>query len=551
MTIGIAIPMFAVNANIEEANENITAANEPSGFLRWISSTGTIGGIPFTNLTVAPDAEYVDVTFTLDNGLVIPTQNAVQLQLSFASFVFYRDWISFPANPIISYDAPFGIDFEFSTSALTSHVGVSNNVLLVTVHGADTAQGETPIDMYATIVVRINVHEAMGIGYSEELLNSNATNASYSARLGWLRPVHPDAPSQFEGSSHVARENASLHFEAGNFSVPYGATYVDIPINLVNTQDQRWFGISLTMFFGEAVNNGYIQIPANPVSNFVGMGHLQVDPVDLMGFTNNIAFGFVLNSPMSAPMEASFIFRVYIGENFTPGQTIDIGLSRPSGYGFPGVLNSFTITRGVAESSQPEFVKTPSATTASPGDTISWTLRGFHNRSGEAVTDFTVVDMPGVGLNFQSATIPAFTNGAGITFEVRYTVAGSNEWRVYQTGIDASQPFTFSLPQSGNLHYTNIALYFGDVPAYFALGDEIVMTFIVGATAPNNTLVNRFAVMYGNTEREGGSPDNPTLTPDTSPETGIPSVVIGLAVAVISIATIGIISKKKYSGDFN
>jgi uncharacterized repeat protein (TIGR02543 family)/uncharacterized repeat protein (TIGR01451 family) len=161
----------------------------------------------------------------------------------------------------------------------------------------------------------------------------------------------------------------------------------------------------------------------------------------------------------------------------------------------------------------PEFIKTPDRTTARAGETINWTLRGFHNRTGGAVSNFSVVDIPGQGLNFQSATIPAFSNSAGVTYEIRYTIAGSNTWHVYRSEIDASRPFNFSLPQSGSQHYTNIMLFFGDVPANFGLGNEIVMTFVVGDNAPNNELVNRFIVRHSNVELEGGSPERPTVSP--------------------------------------
>jgi len=165
------------------------------------------------------------------------------------------------------------------------------------------------------------------------------------------------------------------------------------------------------------------------------------------------------------------------------------------------------------------MVKNPDRMVVSPGETINWTLRGFHNPTGEEVADFTIIDRPGLGLNFQSGSLPAFTNGAGITYEIRYTVAGSNQWRVHATGIDASQPFTFSLPQPGDLYYTNIGFFFGNVPADFALGNQIVLTFVVGDNAPNNTLINSFAVGFNSIEREGYSPYRPIVTPgDDTPQ---------------------------------
>ena len=146
------------------------------------------------------------------------------------------------------------------------------------------------------------------------------------------------------------------------------------------------------------------------------------------------------------------------------------------------------------------------------------------------MTNFHIVDIPGRGLNFQSASLPAFTNGAGVTFDVRYRIEGNTTWRTFATDVDASRPFEFSLPQPGNLYYTHIGFFFGDVPAGFALGNEIRVNFIVGHGAPNNVLVNTFLVNYDNVEREGSGtaiivPEYPTTgendsddsTPGTPP----------------------------------
>jgi uncharacterized repeat protein (TIGR01451 family) len=163
------------------------------------------------------------------------------------------------------------------------------------------------------------------------------------------------------------------------------------------------------------------------------------------------------------------------------------------------------------------LVKNPDRTMVHLGETINWTLRGFHNPTGRDVTNFAIIDIPSLGLNFQSGQIPAFAEGQGTTYDIRYRVAGG-EWQTHISGVDASAPFTFNLPQPGNLHYTHVGLFFGDaygnVPAGFALGNQIVFTFIVGSGAPNNVLVNRFLLTYDDIETPGSSPDRPVVIPD-------------------------------------
>jgi len=177
----------------------------------------------------------------------------------------------------------------------------------------------------------------------------------------------------------------------------------------------------------------------------------------------------------------------------------------------------------------PELSREPDRTDLAAGDTVNWTLRGFHNYTSGRVSDFTVVDIPSRGLNFVSGKTPAFTNSAGITFDIRYTVAGSREWRVHAANLDASQPHYFSLPQPGELYYTNIGFFFGDIPAYFGYGNEVVMSFVVGNDDAGSALLSRFMVRYGNVEREGkgvvghGLPadyDIPVLLPVAMPLAG-------------------------------
>ena len=181
-----------------------------------------------------------------------------------------------------------------------------------------------------------------------------------------------------------------------------------------------------------------------------------------------------------------------------------------------------TITTPVPTAPTPtspnELIKNPDRTRVRPGESVSWTLRNFQNELGQTASDFTIVDRPGVGLFFSAGSLPAFTHGAGVTYDIRFQVDGSDVWHTYTTNVDASRPFTFSLPQPGNIYYTSIGFFFGDVPANFGINNTIVLTFIAGASAPNNTLINRFFVRYSDSTREGGG--TATLTPPPTPGPG-------------------------------
>jgi len=144
-------------------------------------------------------------------------------------------------------------------------------------------------------------------------------------------------------------------------------------------------------------------------------------------------------------------------------------------------------------------------------------LQNFHNRLNGVAREFSIVDLPGAGLYFTAGNLPIFSNSAGVTYDIRFQVAGSNVWHTHATGINAGQPFNFTLPQTGDIRYTSIGFFFGDVPANFGLGNTIVLTFTAGDTAPNGTLVNRFVVGYNYGERTGEGSANLVNGPTPGP----------------------------------
>jgi len=164
-------------------------------------------------------------------------------------------------------------------------------------------------------------------------------------------------------------------------------------------------------------------------------------------------------------------------------------------------------------------IKIPSVMSVPVGGAISWTLHGFGNNTGAPLTSLSIVDMPGVGLNLASGNLPAFHNGAGVTYDIHYRVAGSSTWRTLATGVNAAIPFTFNLPQNGTIHYTEIRFDFGPVPVNFAQGNTITLNFIAG-NAPNNTLINHFIVMRGNNQTPGLSPYTPIVASPPTPGPG-------------------------------
>ena len=213
--------------------------------------------------------------------------------------------------------------------------------------------------------------------------------------------------------------------------------------------------------------------------------------------TQTVERGARISAPMPEPIRENF--------TFVGWYTAEIGGTQFN-FATPITANTTIFARW-----QSVLIKLPDRTTTQIGDTINWTLKGFHNPTDFGVTNFAIVDTPGLGLNFQSGRLPAFTNGSGITYDIFYSVYYDDTWRTHRTGVDASRPYNFNLPQDGSTFYSGIKFCFGDVPVGFGLGNEIVLTFVVGYGAPNNELINRFFLLYNEKEIEGKNPDKPTV----------------------------------------
>jgi len=198
------------------------------------------------------------------------------------------------------------------------------------------------------------------------------------------------------------------------------------------------------------------------------------------------------------------------------------------------------------------LLKTPSDTQVHVGESISWTLQGFHNRTGAALSDFTIADMPGLGLFLTSVSVPALHNGQGVTYDILYKLYGSDETHVLARGVDASSPFAATLPQPGNLYYTEIRFVFGTVPANFGLGNGIVLDFIAGDNAPNSRLINHFIVFHNGGNMLSNSSYDP-LVITTMPATGrndtrsAIAIMLGLTTmtSLVTSSAIVLIKRKK------
>jgi len=143
-----------------------------------------------------------------------------------------------------------------------------------------------------------------------------------------------------------------------------------------------------------------------------------------------------------------------------------------------------------------QFVKVPNVKNVKAGETVNYTFTGFGNSWGIPLEKYTIIDKPDKGLDFVSANLPAFTNGAGVTYDVVYYTNQQGR-TVLHSEIPADQAFSFKAPDLASGEYiTLLSLEFGTVPAGFAVGDSLAMSFKVWDNPPSQTLVNVGILSY-------------------------------------------------------
>ena len=196
-----------------------------------------------------------------------------------------------------------------------------------------------------------------------------------------------------------------------------------------------------------------------------------------------------------------------------------------------------------------EFVKKPNVKNVVAGEIVSYTFAGFGNKWSFPVDRYAITDKPDKGLDFKSASMPAFNNGAGVTYDVVY-ITNQNGKRTLYSAIPANSPFYFEAPVLASGEYiTGITLSFGTVPSGFAVGDTMTWTFRVWDNPPATTLTNVGVLSYmaGNDYKEYMTGDSGTvfLAGWFTPKTGdAQEMLIGLFLMLCVAAVLALIAER-------
>jgi len=109
----------------------------------------------------------------------------------------------------------------------------------------------------------------------------------------------------------------------------------------------------------------------------------------------------------------------------------------------------------------------------------NFALTDIGNPVDEDVSHFRIVNRA-LGLQFLYGEIPAFTNGGGLYYTIRYSTNLHPLRRVAESNVYAGRPFRFLSPNlQNNEIITEISVEFDTVPAGFWLNNVIVYSFKV------------------------------------------------------------------------
>lgn len=128
--------------------------------------------------------------------------------------------------------------------------------------------------------------------------------------------------------------------------------------------------------------------------------------------------------------------------------------------------------------------------TVKSGESVKCTMNSSGNDSGSTVENFAIMNKLPKGIDFKGASLPAFANGTGITYNVEY-YTNQRGRTVLHSNVAADSAFSFEIPELAEGEYvTLISFEFGTVPAAFAVDETVTLSFQVWKTPPAENLIN-------------------------------------------------------------
>jgi len=131
-----------------------------------------------------------------------------------------------------------------------------------------------------------------------------------------------------------------------------------------------------------------------------------------------------------------------------------------------------------------------------PQQTIfEFTLTHFDNPINDTLSHYRIISRSTIGAQYLHGNIPAFTNGDGLFYTIRYRTNINALQRIAASHIPASAPFTLLPPALTDDEFiTEISIEFDTIPAGFGVGDTITHHFLV---LDEDTAAFHWEVVYG------------------------------------------------------
>lgn len=330
-------------------------------------------------------------------------------------------------------------------------------------------------------------------GVNSAMLKSNGIE-DYALSLTWVdmvsKPISPSLSAQTV--RYDVTETFALPYTCKG-SIPTGWTYAGYRVNngaLVRIASHPSFLVGISALRAQSVQYVFTRS-----SYSVRVEHIDSEgnPIGSANMTTQIMHDKKFS--YSAPQITGYDYAYWVLDGAYQNTENPV-ISSVTSTRTVKVVYTAQVDEGEEKEGNYQFIKKPNSKRVIPGEVVSYSFKGMANSFGTTVERYSLADKPDKGLDFVSASLPAFAHASGVTYDVVY-YSSMNGRTTLHTGVSAAKPFEVVAPELEEGEYiTAIAFNFGLVPAGFGVGNEVVMSFKVWDKPPALDLTNIGILSY-------------------------------------------------------
>lgn len=162
----------------------------------------------------------------------------------------------------------------------------------------------------------------------------------------------------------------------------------------------------------------------------------------------------------------------------------------------PKLEESETPSSIVPKEEEQEFLKMPLNERVKPGGEVVYQVSGFGNDTLEDMERYSITDMLPQGLALESLSIPNFTNGEHLFYNIEYET-NKKDRTVLQSHQQAHQKNYVKVPAMEDGEYMiYISIVFDRVNPGFGMNNSLLFNCRLSKNPPSHTIVNEAVLSY-------------------------------------------------------